>query len=361
MPSSVRNDRLPPYRRSSPGHAGKFRHRAQAAEQTGVVPGPRLDLDRQQLAAAAEQEVHLGASRGVRAPVADLLVEVGLLAVRPKQVQDPSFEQRAPLLRRHGAVLPLRRPNQPRVDPVELRVTALANPQLRLVRRQPVRQQRVFQDVQVALHGGSGHAAVAREPRDVDGGAMAESGDRQEAGEAGQIPHQRFGADLLAQVELHVALQRGAPVLRRPDERDRPGPKRRLEIEVAAQFRGRQRVHRPAQRPPGQQIHAGRLQLARARPQEREAEPALLDEPVNLVQQVRQALDLVDDDPAFGRNRPQLRREQGGIDQVVLVASLVEEIDPVSVGRFRRAQVLLPTPRTPRRKKLRLGRRESRG
>ena len=108
---------------------------------------------------------------------------------------------------------------------------------------------------------------------------------------------------------------------------------------VAAELGRGQRMHDLAQRPPREQVDAGRLELARARSEQGEPEPPVLDEAVHLVEEIGQALDLVDDDPVARGNRLELRREERRIDEVVLVPPLVQEVDA------KRIRELPPSPR----------------
>ena len=92
-------------------------------------------------------------------------------------------------------------------------------------------------------------------------------------------------------------------------------------------------MHRLVQRPTGEQVDAGRLELSRARSEQGEAEAPILDMAVHFVQEIGQALDLVDDHPAARGRRLEIHGEEGWIGEVVLVAGLVEQID---VGRIRK-------------------------
>ena len=190
---------------------------------------------------------------------------------------------------------------------------------------------------------------------------MAEGRDRQEPHKPGQVANQRLGSDLLTQVQVDVGLQCPLPVGRRPHEGDRPVPQRGVKIEVSAELLGDERVHDVPQGSAREQVRAARLQLPRARAQEHETQAALLDELVHVVEKARDALHLVDDHPVARTPRAQLVGEQLGIGEQALVAALVEEIDPVSPFERVRAQVLLPTPRTPNRKKDCSGARAIRG
>lgn len=90
-----------------------------------------------------------------------------------------------------------------------------------------------------------------------------------------------------------------------------------------------ERVQEARARATAEQVHAAAPQLARARSGEHEAHAALLDEPVHLVEEDRQLLDLVDDDQPILRRQllPEAtgalaeRQEHLGIEQVVDLGS----------------------------------------
>ena len=107
---------------------GKLGDRAQSRQHSGVIARLGLHLDRRELSRAAEKEIHLGAVRGMRRPVVEVIEQLALLSVSPEQVQDPALEERTPLLRRNRSAEPLDRTDQARIDPVQLRMAALAQP-----------------------------------------------------------------------------------------------------------------------------------------------------------------------------------------------------------------------------------------
>jgi len=57
-----------------------------------------------------------------------------------------------------------------------------------------------------------------------------------------------------------------------------------------------ERVHLVPPRPPPEEVHASTPQLARARAAQNDTQPAVLDQPVHLVEQGRHLLHFVDDD-----------------------------------------------------------------
>jgi hypothetical protein len=67
-------------------------------------------------------------------------------------------------------------------------------------------------------------------------------------------------------------------------------------------------MHRQHHGSTGEQIHALATQLTSARPGQRKAKPAGLDESMDFIEQLRDLLDLVEDDPASvsrGNSLPQ--------------------------------------------------------
>lgn len=70
-----------------------------------------------------------------------------------------------------------------------------------------------------------------------------------------------------------------------------------IQVELVPHLHGQERVHRPEERPAGKQIHAGTLQLPRARSGQNEPTVSIfLDQRVNDSQEIRHLLDLVDHD-----------------------------------------------------------------
>ncbi len=176
---------------------------------------------------------------------------------------------------------------------------------------------------------------------------MEQAGDREKSREPRQVAHQRLALDLLAQVELDVSTQ---GLVRRiggeyqGERADLQGP---LEIEVLTQLLGGQGEHLSPQGATPEQIDSGGAELASARPEQREAQPALLDEAVDLVQQAGQALDLVDHDPASRVEAAELAGERAGIGQQALVEPLVEQVEPVCVRKPRPDPGALADPAQP--------------
>ena len=125
--------------------------------------------------------------------------------------------------------------------------------------------------------------------------------------------------DLFAEVRLYVALEeRGRPLL---DVGCRQlsvarGPRH---VEIAAELARRQWMHAQGERAAREQVDVAAFQRARARPRQGEAKLAPLDQPMHLVEDGRNLLDLVEHDPAAVALRhhgvePLRRREQRGVD-----------------------------------------------
>ncbi len=157
---------------------------------------------------------------------------------------------------------------------------------------------------------------------------MAEGGDGEEPGKAGQVAHECLRLDLLLEIGLHV---RDQPIvsfrrLRGGHERQGAVPQRRGEVEVLAHLLREEWVHLADEGPAREQVHAAVPKLARARAREDEPESPRLDQAVYLVQELREALDLVDQHPSASLEGCKPLPEERGIGDEPLVERLVEEI-----------------------------------
>src|SRR5206468_3470088 len=120
--------------------------------------------------------------------------------------------------------------------------------------------------------------------------------------------------------------------------------KRVFEIECFSELLGNEGVKALAHGPSGEQVDAGLVQLARARAGEHESQSPLLHEAVDLVEEIGEPLHLVDDDPAPRVQSPQLAREDGGLREILLISTLVEQIDVVGVREGLSYPGRLPRP-----------------
>lgn len=331
MPSSVRRSLLPGYtstRRRTEDRAVI----AQTRQLRRRDPRRALHLDRQTLVRAPQQEVDLHI-RG--RPVVEGVEERPHIAVGAQKCENPTLQQVPTFFHRHRSELSLHRPCESGVDPVELRMAALAHPQSPLERAQAKGQQGVFEDVEVTEHRRARHAGIARQRRRIDDLCVEQAGHGEEARESRKVAHQCFGLDLLAQVDAYIGAQALLGIGGRPDQRNRAEAQSALEVEVGSQLRRRQRKERPPRRPAGEQVAAGRFQFPGARAQQGEPQPSLLDEPAHRVQQRRQPLHLVGDHPRAGPQEAQRIPEGRGVAQELVVAPLVEEIEACGIGKIR--------------------------
>ena len=162
-----------------------------------------------------------------------------------------------------------------------------------------------------------------------------ERGDRQEAREPREIAGQPLGPDLLAQIQPDMVLERRSAISRDPDQGDGSRIEGGLKVEVVAEFGRGRRMHGLVQRPAGEPVDAGRLELSCARSEKGEVETPMLDMPVHFVEEIGKALDPVDNHPATRCRRLKICGEEGRIGKVVLVAGLVEQVDAQCIGKLR--------------------------
>jgi hypothetical protein len=160
-------------------------------------------------------------------------------------------------------------------------------------------------------------------------------GDREEAREAREVPHERLGLDLLCEVELRIGFQSIFSVGSGVDDRQRAPAQHFREIEGGAELRRHERMQEAAHRAPRQQVRARHLQLPGTRSAEGEAELAALDRAMDFVQEIGQPLDLVDDDGRAARQRFALGSEAGGSREEALMRREIEEIEARRVGQGR--------------------------
>jgi len=211
-------------------------------------------------------------------------------------------------------------------------VPALANPELRLVGRQPEREQCVLEDLEVRGDGRPRRPSVARDPGHVHDLGVVERRDREETGEAGQVAHQGLGLYLFPQVELSVGGESLAAVGSHPDHGQRAKAKRVVEVEVLAQLFGQEWMKLTTHGTAGEEVGPGGLEPAGAGAAENEAQVPLLDVAMHLVQQGRQPLYLVQHDERAWSEAPQLPGEAARVGEVGLEQCLVQQVDPIGVG-----------------------------
>jgi hypothetical protein len=114
-----------------------------------------------------------------------------------------------------------------------------------------------------------------------------------------------------------------------------------VEVEVVTELYGAQPVHLVSEGPSAQEVGSTSLHLASAGAAECEPQAAVLDEPVDFVEQRRDLLDLVDDDLRIGRGPHglELLPQILGMREVSAELLRPEKIDP------RHIRIALPEER----------------
>src|SRR5207247_9439715 len=111
-------------------------------------------------------------------------------------------------------------------------------------------------------------------------------------------------------------------------------PKRAPQVEVGAELGSDEGVHEAGERPTRQEVHPLPPKLPCARTRENELEFPGLDEPMNLVQELGDALHLVHDDPAGETRRDQIAEARWGGEEL-RVNSRVEKIEEQPVRQVQ--------------------------
>ena len=250
----------------------------------------------------AEHEIHLGAAS--ETPVGEAGVDLLVGQVGGEFVEHPILERLAVELAARRQCAALRQP----VDDADVREIELGRRDEAALRtlavgRQPTAEQGVFEDLEVALGGVAGDAAVGGEIGKVDDLAVGQGGGGQKAGEGGQVAHQSLGGDFLPKVVGDV----GVEPLPRPSDLDHARQiavvEHLREVEGVAELGGDEAMQFEAQGAPAEQIRRAVAHLAGTRAAQRELHAAVLDQPMRLVEQSGDLLHLVDDD-LVARRRP---------------------------------------------------------
>ena len=172
---------------------------------------------------------------------------------------------------------------------------------LELPRVDPVPHEGIFEDLEIVVHRGSGHRGVARDRRQVGHLPVLARGDFEEAAEAADAPRERLGANLLLQIGLGVSKEISHGVGSGHGERHAAVYEEIIYRPLELQFCQDEREHVLHHGASRQQVAAAALELTRARAREHEAQVPPLDQAMNLVQQVRHLLHLVDHHPGSSR------------------------------------------------------------
>ena len=181
------------------------------------------------------------------------------------------------------------RAHDARVEEVELRVRDFLHLRARAPGGQPVSDQCVDEDFEVALHGGASDRGVARHACDVHHLRVHRRRHFEEACKRIEILHHGFLADLLRDVVLHVGFEQIDAVGLAPcgpHRRQRAEAQRVFEPEASADLRRGQRKEAPVDRAARQKVRASSPEFARARTGECEAvtRAAARDQALHLVE-----------------------------------------------------------------------------
>ena len=203
---------------------------------------------------------------------------------------------------------------------------------------QPGGDQGVDQDLEVVLHRGPTHRGVAGDGCDIGYLPVLPSRDLQETAEAAHASRQRLGPDLFLQIRLRIGGQVRGRVVAGDRKRQGAVAERIVEVHLKRPFGGYQRVEVFDHRPPCKQVGAAASQLASARSGQDEPEPSCLDQAMDLVEQLGDALDLIDHHPRTGgepfdlpKQRGRLARQTqrlGRVQQVVDASAREVSLDP---------------------------------
>ena len=159
----------------------------------------------------------------------------------------------------------------------------------------------VLEDLEVVLHRGSRHRGVARDRGQVCHLPVLTRGDFKEAAEGADAAGERLRTDFLLQVGLGVSKEIPRRIDAGHGERHAAMDKQVIRRWPKREFCRDQREHLLHDGAARQQVAAAPLELARARPRQHEAQAPPFDQAMNLVEQVRHLLHLVDYHPRSGR------------------------------------------------------------
>ena len=257
----------------------------------------------------------------------------------PQLVQDEGLQQRpAFVLRRRVGQAARQRANDSSIEEIELALLHLPRRGLQLPGGQPVSDQGVRQDREVALHRPAVDAGIPGDGREVGCSSILAGRDLEEARKGAEVARKRFGLNFLHEVRFGI----GAEVIKRivagHGHRERASRERPVNVEVERHLGRHQREQGRGDGPSREQVDATSAQLASAGAGEHEAQPAVFNEPMHFVQKLRDLLHLVDYRPGiWWQDRQFPVQVAGGLAQSQRLAC-VEQV----VGGGRRKSV--PNP-----------------
>ena len=321
-------------------HATRHRIIAPELREPAQLPRPddaaALDLDGEQPVAPVGDEVDLRSRR--RAPREQPEIERPVGDMGAQLLMDERLEGRPVDLL--GAVEGAGRPDCPvhaGVEQEELGMRGHPAPGPPGEDGHARGDQQVLQQVEVGDGRLAVHPDVARDLGHVEQRGLREAGALEEPAERREVPGPPFFDDFLAQVALDVGRQVAGRVGLGVDGRELAVDHRAFQREVGARLDRGQGIQMMGARPSRQQVDAAAAQAARARSGQDETPPLGLDQAVDLVEDQRNPLHLVQHDPVVVPRRNQLSKAVGPRQQVE-VERMVEQIE---VQRVRKP---LPEP-----------------
>ena len=302
----------------------------EATEPLEVIPrdsGAGLGLDRH--THVPYYEVDFDAAR--EPPVRQRAVNIPIAHESGQLMKQPVLEGLAVELRA-GKEFAASRQSVHDTDVNEVKLGSTDNSTLGslAIRRKPSPEQRVFQNLEVALRRVTRYGALTGDVREVHDLPIAQRGDIQKVRERRKISHQTLRGDFLLEIICDVRIEHARGPARLVDPRKVPVVEHPIQVEVAPDLVRRQTVEFVANGPSAEKIRRAPLDLTGARATEREVKPAILDEPMHLVEQRRYLLDLVDDDlaPRPGGISLQLLAEEFGPGDIAAELVGLEQVHP---------------------------------
>ena len=255
----------------------------------------------------------------------------GIRGPRPEMLGHQSF-QRLPvdLLRTVERPLRTQRPEHAGIEQVELLVRH--GRALRTFHRQPERQQQVLQDADVPGDDLALDLAFPGDRRHVELCAVRKAHRLQKAGEAPDVAREPLRPHFLIEVQARVAAEDVRGIGCTDHQGQQPDAQRATEVELG-QLRGHEGMHRAVRRPSAQQVHPATAELAGARTRQDEARwRRLLHDGMDYGQQIRDALDLVDDHRLLPRRSGEQLSQALGTGAQPAMELRFEQVDEQGVG-----------------------------
>jgi len=229
------------------------------------------------------------------------VVECRIGEERTQFVEDEGFRERSQLLGgRWIGQSAGQRPGDAAVEEIELALSNLSGGRFQFPWGQPEPDQRIRQDLEMALYGPAADPGVARDTGDAGGLSVLARGDLQKTRESADVAGQCLGLNFLGEIGFGIRPEIVSRIVRGDRHRQCSKAQNSLRPEFERQLRRHQRKHGCRDGPAGQQVGAAAPQFAGAGPGEHESQAMGLDETVHFVQYSGDLLHLVDHHPLAG-------------------------------------------------------------